>query len=92
MTEKRLHLLIQGRVQGVYYRQSMKEMADLRHVKGWVRNLPSGDVEAVLEGEDIMVDDLVEWSRRGPSRAAVDHVRIDWEEPKGDFKSFAIKR
>ncbi|NCO65611.1 MAG: acylphosphatase [Candidatus Aquicultor secundus] len=91
MTEKRLHLLIQGRVQGVYYRQSMKEMADLRHVKGWVRNLPSGEVEAVIEGDGVMVDDLVGWCRRGPDRAAVDRVRIDWEEPKGDFKSFVVK-
>lgn len=91
MTEKRLHLLIKGRVQGVYYRQSMKEMADFYRVKGWVKNLPSGEVEAVVEGESGMVDELVEWSRRGPDRAAVDNVKIDWEEPKGEFKSFIIR-
>lgn len=92
MKTKRAHLLIKGRVQGVFFRSSMKEMADLYHVKGWVKNTFSGDVEAVVEGRDRDVDDLIEWCRQGPPAAAVDRVEISWQEPKGDFKAFSIKR
>ncbi|MCL6473091.1 MAG: acylphosphatase [Firmicutes bacterium] len=89
---KRAHLIIEGRVQGVFYRQSMKEMATIYRVKGWVKNLPSGEVEAVIEGDNNSVDDLIEWCRQGPPASAVDHIKIDWEEPRGDFKTFVIKR
>ncbi len=92
MTTKRAHLIIEGRVQGVFYRQSMKEMADIFGVKGWVRNLPSGEVEAEIEGDNGAVDNLLEWCRQGPPSAAVDYIKIDWGEPGGDFKAFVVKR
>jgi len=92
VTVKRAHIIVEGRVQGVFYRASMKETADIYGVKGWVRNLPSGEVEALAEGEGSAIDGLIEWCRQGPPGAAVDEVRIDWEEPKGEFKSFEVRR
>lgn len=92
MTVKRAHIIVEGRVQGVFYRASMKEMADIYGVKGWVRNLPSGEVEAVAEGDSNAIDDLVKWCRQGPPNAAVDQVCVDWETPKNEFKSFEIRR
>jgi len=89
---KRAHILVEGRVQGVFYRASMKETAEHYGVKGWVRNLPGGEVEALVEGEEGAVDGLIEWCRQGPPGAAVDNVRVEWEPPKGDFESFFIKR
>lgn len=91
MVAKRAHLIINGRVQGVFYRQGMKEMANIFGVKGWVRNLPSGEVEAEIEGDNSAVDNLLEWCRQGPPAAAVDYIKIDWEEPKGNLKDFIIK-
>jgi len=92
VTVKRAHIIVEGRVQGVFYRASMKEMADIYGVKGWVRNLPSGEVEAMAEGDNNAIDNLVEWCRQGPPNAAVDHVWVDWETPKNEFKSFEIRR
>lgn len=88
----RAHILIEGRVQGVFFRSSMKEVADRYGVKGWARNLPSGEVEALVEGESGAVDGLIEWCRQGPPAAAVDRVTVGWEQPKDEFTSFFIKR
>jgi len=59
-------------------------------VKGWVRNRPDGSVEAVFEGEKGCVDLLIDWCRRGPSHAKVQHVDIQWEEYSGEFDGFEI--
>ena len=67
----RAHLRIEGRVQGVSFRQSTRDEADRLGVKGWVRNLPDGAVEAVLEGEPEAVEALVAWCHRGPRLAEV---------------------
>lgn len=89
---KRAYILIKGLVQGVFYRSSMKEMANFYGVKGWVRNLPSGEVEAEVEGEDSAISNLIDWCWQGPPSAKVDRVEINWVEPRGEFKSFSIKR
>lgn len=68
----------------------MKEKADLYGVKGWVKNLPSGEVEALVEGEDTAVDELIDWCWQGPPAAKVDRVEISWEEPKEEFKTFSV--
>lgn len=86
----RAHLFVRGKVQGVFFRQSMREVA-LRHgVKGWVRNLPDGRVEAVLEGEREAVEAVIEWARRGPPRARVEGVDVSWEDYRGEFDGFHI--
>jgi acylphosphatase len=79
----RYRLLISGRVQGVFFRDTCRRVAQQHRVCGWVRNLPDGSVEAVFEGADEDVRRLVEWSRRGPSTAVVEDVRVQPEPPEG---------
>jgi acylphosphatase len=79
----RYRVLISGRVQGVFFRDTCRRMAQRHGVNGWVRNLPDGSVEAVFEGPDGDVGQLVEWSRHGPSTAVVQDVRVRAERPEG---------
>lgn len=67
-------MIISGRVQGVYYRQSSKEQADRLGLSGWVRNRHNGTVEAVVEGAPDAVAAFIEWCHRGPPHARVDGV------------------
>ena len=87
---KRAHVKIYGRVQGVWFRASTKEMADKLGIKGWVRNMPDGTVEAVFEGDDKSVEKMIEWCHRGPPLARVDRVEVEYEEPQGET-SFRIR-
>jgi acylphosphatase len=89
---KRAHLFITGHVQGVFFRESTKDEARRHNVRGWVRNLPDGRVEAVLEGEDYGVDAVVQWCHQGPARAKVRHVEVLAEEPTGEFPAFEVLR
>lgn len=90
MPPKRAHLLISGRVQGVSFRFYTRQQALSNRLRGWVRNLVSGEVEAVIEGEEEDVQAMVEWCRQGPPAARVDHVHLDWETPTGDPDGFEI--
>jgi acylphosphatase len=81
---ERAHVVASGRVQGVWYRQGCREVADAADVRGWVRNRPDGTVEAVLEGAPEAVERVVTWMRTGPPHAAVDHLRITREAPRGE--------
>ncbi|HJU14346.1 MAG TPA: acylphosphatase [Candidatus Nitrosotalea sp.] len=87
---KRVHLYVGGRVQGVYFRQGMKETAEKNNVRGWVRNLPDQRVEAVLEGEESNVDAVVDWSNFGPPGAVVDDLKVIVEDDPEDFSGFEI--
>jgi acylphosphatase len=71
---KTLHLQILGRVQGVWFRESMRREAERLGVAGWVRNRPDGSVEAVVQGTAAAVDALVEWARTGPPQARVERI------------------
>jgi acylphosphatase len=75
--------LVGGRVQGVFFRDTTRRRAEAAGVAGWVRNTPDGTVEAVFEGEPEAVEEMVEFSRRGPSRAEVATVKVLDEEPEG---------
>jgi len=79
----RYRVLISGQVQGVFFRDTCRRMAREHGVSGWVRNLPDGRVEAVFEGRAEDVDRLVDWARRGPSRAVVAGVAVRAEPPEG---------
>lgn len=92
VAHKRAHILVEGRVQGVYYRSSMKQEAESLGLKGWVRNLVSGEVEAVIEGEEGVIQALIDWCRQGPPHAAVDTVTVEWGAPTGEFDTFFIRR
>ncbi len=88
---RRVHLIISGIVQGVFFRSTMKRMADILGVKGWVKNRWDGKVEAVLEGEESAVEKLIEWAHKGPPYARVDKVEIEEEEYLGEFDNFHIR-
>jgi len=86
----RVHLVITGRVQGVWFRANTQKKAKTLDLKGWVKNLPDGRVEAVFEGEKEQIDRIIEWCKKGPSFARVDDVQIQWETPMEDFTTFTI--
>ncbi len=86
----RAHLIIAGKVQGVYFRQNMKIIAKRNNVNGWVRNLSGGTVEAILEGNKIDVEMLISWSSKGPDGAIVGDVTVEKEQYRGEFSSFEI--
>ncbi len=83
-------MIVSGRVQGVFFRATTKEKADSLGVKGWVRNTPEGEVEAVFEGEEDPVKSMVDFCKHGPPRAGVSNVKTDWESYKGEFRTFSM--
>ena len=92
MTLIRVHLHIKGHVQGVGYRANMRRLASQLDLKGWVRNMPNGDVEAVVQGSEEMVERLIQWCHRGPTGAHVTDVCVQHETPKGELHRFTIRR
>ncbi len=80
------HLIISGRVQGVCYRESLREQAENRGVAGWVRNRRNGSVEAVLHGSEADVQEVIAWCRRGPEMALVENLEV--REEQGEFSEF----
>ena len=91
MREARVHVIIHGFVQGVFFRYSTRERAAALRLKGWVKNNFNGTVEAVFEGSKGDVETIINWCRRGPSGSRVDRVDLSWDEPTGEFDSFKIK-
>lgn len=79
----RRRITAEGRVQGVFFRDSTRKEAERRGVAGWVRNTGDGTVEAVFEGEPDAVDALVELCRGGPGHASVERLDVAEEEPEG---------
>jgi len=80
----RRRVVSRGRVQGVFFRDSVRERAEAQGVSGWVRNRPDGAVEAVFEGPRESVDELVRFSRTGPPHARVEEVQVREEEVAGE--------
>jgi acylphosphatase len=79
----RRRVVVRGRVQGVFFRDTTRRRAEAAGVAGWVSNRSDGVVEAVFEGEQGAVEELVEFCRRGPGRAEVDSVEVTDEEAEG---------
>lgn len=92
MPQARAHVIVRGKVQGVFFRGYTQQEALAAGVTGWVRNLPDGSVEAVFEGEREAVERLVAWCRKGSPAARVTEVEVTWEDWRGEFKDFAIRR
>jgi acylphosphatase len=86
----RAHVFIRGKVQGVYFRQNTKQVATRRGVTGWVRNLPDGRVEAIFEGDNRDVNEVIEWCHVGPPKAKVEDVDVRFEKHTGEFANFTI--
>jgi len=90
MIQKRIHIFITGRVQGVFFRQSTRVMAIKNNVNGWIRNLNDGRVEIVAEGETQNIDNLVTWCKTGPANSRVDEFELLDEDSTGEFENFDV--
>lgn len=91
MELRRSHVFITGKVQGVGYRFSTQDVAQVFGLAGWVRNLPDGRVEAVFEGDRAAVEKMLAWCRKGPPNAVVEKVIVRGEELEG-LSGFEIRR
>ena len=91
MEKSRAHLVIKGLVQGVFYRASTQETAVTLGLKGWVRNLPDGSVEAIFEGPTEKVKEAVQWCYKGPPGARVTEIDENWSDYTGEFRNFGVK-
>jgi acylphosphatase len=87
----RKRVLISGRVQGVGFRWYTLERAESLGLSGWVRNLPDRRVEAVFQGDESLVDDMVEWCRRGAPAAVVKGVTVEDEPVSAGERGFCVK-
>ena len=88
---KRIHVLVSGRVQGVFFRANTRRKAMELNLKGWVKNLEDGRIEAVIEGEDSDIKKMVEFLQKGPLGAKVTKFDIKEEKYKNEFKFFEIQ-
>jgi acylphosphatase len=84
----RAYVIVTGEVTGVNFRYFTKEKAKTLGVNGWIRNLPEGQVEAVFEGLEDKVREMVEWCKKGPLLAKVNHVRVEFRDYKQEFDGF----
>ena len=91
MDRTRAHVFVSGTVQGVYYRANTRDAAREHGLDGWVRNLDDGRVEAVFEGAQEAVEELIEWCRTGSPAADVESVDVEYTDPEG-LDGFEIRR
>jgi acylphosphatase len=87
----RLHIIIEGIVQGVFFRASTIEESSKLGLTGWVMNCSDGRVEAVFEGEIDKIEQIIEWCKKGPPGAVVSNVETVLERATGEYDSFTIK-
>lgn len=92
MTVRRVHLVIKGLVQGVSYRASAQDEARRLGVKGWVRNLPNGDVESIAEASSETVERFITWCHHGPEEARVTDVLVTEPGSSESFSDFQVRR
>ena len=86
----RAHVIIAGRVQGVFFRLETQRAAKRYGVSGWVRNKRDGTVEAVFEGDKAGVDAILQWCNQGSPGAVVERVNLKWEQYTGEYPDFEI--
>lgn len=91
MVTARAHVFISGRVQGVFFRAYTRDKALELGLRGWVRNIPDGRVEAVFEGDRGRIGEMLKWCNEGSPYARVEDVEVHWEEPRLDMRSFEIR-
>lgn len=87
---KRVHIIISGYVQGVFFRANAQKTANSLCLGGWVKNLPEGEVELYAIGTEKNLKELITWCHQGPPHARVENVKITWDKDLGDFSSFEI--
>jgi acylphosphatase len=86
-----VHLLVQGKVQGVFYRASAKKAADSNNITGWVKNTDAGDVEITASGTDEDIQQFIAWCKQGPPRANVTNVVVTKREEE-KFEEFEVRK
>ena len=84
-------VVVSGRVQGVWYRASTRDVAAEFGVRGFVRNLPDRRVEAVLQGSRVAVEKTIAFMREGPPGAEVVDVSVEWRDPTEEFEGFHVR-
>lgn len=89
---KRMHVIYQGKVQGVFFRSNCQKKAVELGLTGWVRNLPDGTVESVAEGSESRLKDLLQWCTREQPHARVTDTDVEWDTATGEFEHFRILR
>jgi len=89
--KSRVHVIISGRVQGVWFRASTRDKAQQLGLKGWVKNTPEGNVEAIFEGEEKTVNEMLEWCNHGPPLAEVKNLDVKKQKPSNDLDEFHVK-
>ena len=90
MVHTRAHVYISGRVQGVFFRAFTSEKAMQLGLTGWVKNLSDGRVEAIFEGEEEKIEEVIARCREGPPHSVVRNVDVRWEKPTEEFSSFIV--
>ena len=90
MSHQRIRLFVTGRVQGVFFRQSLKAKSIQNDVFGWVKNLQDGRVECLLEGNEENISILVEWANSGPANAIVENIEVHNEKFDNEFTKFDV--
>jgi acylphosphatase len=88
---ERAHVLVSGRVQGVFFRDSTRQKAEELGLAGWVKNVPDGQVEALFEGPSERVREMVRWCEEGPQHASVEKVSSDFASASGDLEGFEVR-
>jgi len=88
---KRIHLIIRGVVQGVFFRASAQRQAVSLKLAGFVRNMPDGSVEIIAEGKERKLIDFIDWCKIGPPSAKVDGMSTSWSEATGSYSDFRIR-
>ena len=90
MVKSTVQILVTGKVQGVFFRQATKVVAIKNNVTGWVKNLESGEVEILLEGDVQNVNSVIDWCHNGPANSRVDEIKIKQLEFSGQYSSFEV--
>ena len=88
--EMTVRIIIRGKVQGVFFRKSAKDIADNLGVVGWIRNNRDGSVESLATGEKESLDSYIQWCRKGPGLAEVENLEVEWIGTEETFDSFEV--
>ena len=91
MTQKTIHAIVEGKVQGVFFRAYTRDEAERLGLSGWVRNRPDGSVEALISGDTRNVDRMLEWLATGSPMSHVSRVIIEPGQPPAETKDFLIR-
>ena len=88
---KRAHIIVSGRVQGVFFRHNTNIIANKLGLKGYVRNTNDGNVEIAAEGPEDKLKELIAFCRKGPAGAWVDDIKVEYEEARNEFEGFSVR-